>query len=435
MFQKIQSRFRKKVSDDENSVSVTQGKLKTRKTEITKKVLLSNTIICTVSCLVIGIVSYIVIYNSLIGAYQTDVKRLANIIASSVDPVEHEMFQPGDEKDPVYQKYYDYLHKMGQNEEIDYLYTLRKTMDGGLEFVLSNSIAEGEELIGLGYESYDKIEQAFAGELSADDNYTSDEWGSYLCGYAPIYNENNQVIAVAGVDLSAEAIKLRLSVAKKYCTIFFFLGTIISVITNVIMMRRVRKNFSIMNEKVENLANSDGDLVTELSIHSGDELELIASNFNFFIGKIRETIQNVNVTNKHFSESVEFTNEYFDTSLVEVEKVSASMQNLLASMEEIHSSTDSVRETLSLVFEYINNVCKDSESHSKEAKEIQERANQIHTKTEVSKKNTIDLIKKYSEVLTEKIEQSHSVYQVTELTNSIIDIAEQTNLLSLNASI
>ena len=45
------------------------------------------------------------------------------------------------------------------------------------------------------------------------------------------------------------------------------------------------------------------------------------------------------------------------------------------------------------------------------------------------------MINQYSDVLLQKLDQSQSVYQVTELTNSIIDIASQTNLLALNASI
>lgn len=434
MFQMMKNFFTKILSR-EDSKTATKGKIKTRKMEIAKKVLISNTILCTILCLIIGGVSYGIIYRSLISTYQTDAKRLAKIVADSVDPEEHESFQPGDENNPLYRKYYDRLVKMGENEEIVFLYSLRKTSTGGLEFVLSNSIAEGEELIGLEYDSYDKIEEAFNGKLTADDKYTVDQWGTYLCAYAPIYDANQEVIAVAGVDISADAIKARLARAKRDVIFFWVLGVFLSIITNILMMKRVSKNFAIMNEKVENLANADGDLVTELAIHSGDELELMASNFNFFIGKIRETIQSVKSTNKHFSESVEYTNDYFDTSLHEVEKVSSAMQNLLASMEEINSSTDSVNETLNLVFEYINKVYKVTEKHSNEAKEIQQRANKIHAESEFSKKTTVDLIEKYSKVLYDKLEQSHSVYQITELTNSIIDIAEQTNLLALNASI
>lgn len=410
-------------------------KMKTRKLSITKKTLLINTLICTVICMIIGVFSYRSSRAALMDSYCNDVKRLANIVASIVNPEEHETFQPGDELTPAYQVYYDFLHKLGQNEEIQYAYTIRKTDDGGLEFVLSSDIAEGEELIGLEYETYDKIDKAFAGEISADDSYNQDEWGVYLSGYAPIYNENNEVIAISGVDIEANAIQEKLNNSLIRISILCFFCVVFSFLMNLFIMNKLRKNFSIMNEKVSNLASADGDLTNEIMIDSGDELELIATSMNLFIGKIRNTILKVNETNAEISESSEETNAYFETSSEQVQEISGSMQNLLASMEEIQSSMDSVNETITFVYQYLEQVSADSERQSKEAGTIQERANGIRTASVKSKDDTLSLIQKYSDVLQEKLSQAQSVYQVNELTNSIIDIASQTNLLSLNASI
>lgn len=410
-------------------------KQKTRKLGITKRVLISNTIICIIACIIVGSVSCYLAQKSLMDSYRRDVKRLANIVASTVDPKEHESFQPGDESAPEYQVYYNFLHTLGQNEEITYAYSLRKTADGSLEFVLSSDIAEGEELIGLEYDSYDKIEEAFAGNTSVDDEFNRDEWGSYLSAYAPIFNENNEVIGVSGVDISATAIESRMSSLILRVVLVSVFAIMMSIVINIFMMRKIAKNFAIMGEKVANLANTDGDLTADLLIDSGDELELIANNFNKFTSKLRETISIVNDTNKDVSQGVEYTNEYFGTSTEEVKNITASMQNLLASMEEIHSSTESVNETISYVHQYLDQVTKDSEAQSKEASSIQERAKTIRSSSVESKEATLALIQKYSDVLSEKLEQSQSVYQVTELINSIIDIAQQTNLLSLNASI
>lgn len=410
-------------------------KLKTRKLSITKKTLLINTLICTIICIIFGVFSYRSSREALMESYRNDVKRLANIAASIVNPEEHETFQPGDELTPEYQVYYDFLHKMGQNEEIQFAYTLRKTDNGGLEFVLSSDIAEGEELIGLEYETYDKIDEAFSGVLSADDAYNRDEWGVYLSGYAPIYNASNEVIGVSGVDITANAIQEKIKDSLMRISILCFLCIVFSFLMNVLIMKQLKKNFILMNEKVSSLANADGDLTNEIVIDSGDELELVATNMNHFIRKIRNTMLKVNETNKEVSESSEAANAYFETSSEEVQEISSSMQNLLASMEEIQSSMDSVNETITFVYQYLEQVSTDSETQSKEAGIIQERANGIRTLSVKSKEDTLRLIQKYSDVLQEKLRQAQSVYQVNELTNSIIEIASQTNLLSLNASI
>lgn len=410
-------------------------KQKTRKLKIAKRILLANTLTCTVACIMVGGASCYLNKNALLDTYKANAKHLATIVASTVNSKEHDTFKPGDESTPKYQKYYDFLHTMAEDEEMQYAYTLRKNETGELEFILSSDIAEGEELIGLKYDSYDKIEEAFAGEVSVDDAYNKDQWGTYLSAYAPIYNEKNEVIAISGVDIRADAIRNRLFDSFKQITLLWIAGVGLSILVNILINRKVTKNIHAMNEKVQALANTDGDLTAELDITSGDELELIVSNFNQFIRKIRETIRNVNTSNQEVSSGVEYTNNYFSTSTVEIEKISASMQNLLASMEEIHSSTDSVNETVAYVYEYLEKVCKDSKFQSEQADNIQKRAIHARLASEQSKEEIISMINQYSDVLLQKLDQSQSVYQVTELTNSIIDIASQTNLLALNASI
>jgi hypothetical protein len=53
--------------------------------------------------------------------------------------------------------------------------------------------------IGEPYESYDKIDMAFAGKITMDDEPTTDEWGSYYSAFAPIYGKSGEVIAIIGI--------------------------------------------------------------------------------------------------------------------------------------------------------------------------------------------------------------------------------------------
>lgn len=411
------------------------SKLNKRNLKITQQVLILNTIICTIVCMSIGIMSYRGNHESLFHTFQEDAKRLAQIVSSNVNPQDQVSFQAGQEESEYYQAYHTFLHTFSSTEGIVYAYTLRKNEDGKLEFVLSSDVAEGEELIGLEYDTNEKIEQAFAGNVTADDTFTRDEWGVYLCGYAPIYDAQNNIVGISGVDLDAGMIKTKLTLLALKIVGICFVCMIGSIFLNLFVIRKLKTSFDLMSEKVKNLANSDGDLTNELEVSTNDELGELATNINEFIRKIRSTIQSVHTTNDAIVDGNDETNRYFNYSSERVHEISDAMKTLLSSMEEIQTSMDSVNDTVSYMYRYLENVCSNSEKQSKEAHMIQNRAHTTRQASVQSQKETVELIQKYTEVLKEKITQSKSVHQVTELTESIIDIAAQTNLLSLNASI
>lgn len=411
------------------------SKLNKRNLKITQWVLIINTIICTTVCMSIGIMSYYSNQEGLFHTFQEDAKRLAQIVSSNVNPEDQVSFQPGQEETEQYQKYHTFLHTFSSTEGITYAYTLRKTDSGQLEFVLSSDVADGEELIGLEYDTNEKMEQAFAGNVTADDTFTRDEWGVYLCGYAPIYDAENHVVGISGVDLDAGVIKTKLASLAVRIVGICFVCIIGSIILNILVIGRLKSNFDMMSEKVKNLANCDGDLTNEIEITTNDEFGELATNINEFIRKMRSTIQSVHTTNEAIVDGNNETNNYFNYSSARVHEISDAMKTLLSSMEEIQTSMDSVNDTVAYMYGYLENVCCNSEKQSKEAYLIQNRAQSTREASVQSQKETVELIQKYTEVLSEKIQQSKSVHQVTELTESIIDIASQTNLLSLNASI
>lgn len=61
----------------------------------------------------------------------------------------------------------------------------------------------------------------------------------------------------------------------------------------VVVINATMKNLHVVNDKVYDLANTDGDLTKMLDVKSGDELELIANNINGLVSFIRGIITNI----------------------------------------------------------------------------------------------------------------------------------------------
>src|SRR5207244_6946467 len=48
------------------------------------------------------------------------------------------------------------------------------------------------------------------GEAYADSDFSVDKWGTWLSAYAPIRDNRHQVVAMLGIDISAESVRLAL---------------------------------------------------------------------------------------------------------------------------------------------------------------------------------------------------------------------------------
>ena len=90
------------------------------------------------------------------------------------------------------------------NPNILYAYTMR-SHDDEVIFVVDSIVGEGEPA-DLG-EIYEEAEQVFsdyvatASEPWADEDFTTDEWGTVLSGYAPLFTSDGKLDGIIGIDM------------------------------------------------------------------------------------------------------------------------------------------------------------------------------------------------------------------------------------------
>lgn len=114
------------------------------------------------------------------------------------------------------------------NENLKFIYLLRKTDDIDKKIFIAdadtlallaeidgnqNGQLDDEEVPPQPGDEYDTsklpaLNAAFEGVATADYDLNTDQWGTFLSGYAPIYNQDNEVIAVLGIDVDVSDFNL-----------------------------------------------------------------------------------------------------------------------------------------------------------------------------------------------------------------------------------
>ncbi len=166
--------------------------------------------------IVILVVTFISYYYIFRNEFQANIQRrlisLTQTAALLIDSDEHERLKTrADEESQEYLRIKKVLQDIKQaNPDIRYIYTMRKTGQKNIwEFVVDAEDKESEEMSHIG-DSYDvsameEMKKAFACSIT-DKHFETDQWGTFLSGYAPIKDKSGRAVAIVGMDIVADTL-------------------------------------------------------------------------------------------------------------------------------------------------------------------------------------------------------------------------------------
>ena len=406
---------------------------KVRGLKLSIKITLTTMLIAIAASVLIGIISLNYMEDYLLNASRDKTMAMAESAANIIDADQIARIEAGDEGSEDHLKVLAQLQGFLVSEDIEYIYTMRQ-VDGVVQFVVDADTEEGAA-IGEEYETYDKIDIALAGESSMDDEVTTDEWGSFYSAFAPIVDDEGNVVAIVGVDCSVDSIDEKVADMTKTLVMVEVICVVAAFFISMIMGHVMARNVMKINRKMEELAGNEGDLTQEIQIRSGDEIENVANSFNSFMVKLRTMILSVKDSGDKLEDNTNQTNRELQEATEELNQISGALNGMTETMQETSESVTEIEEAAVSIKQMSEELYEKTMSGAEYADNVSETADEARKTCQSSKEQMSQIVGEMSQALNDTIEDSVKIDRIIELTNDIISISEQTQLLALNASI
>lgn len=406
---------------------------KVRKMKLSWKITITTMLTALAVSLLVSGISIRYMQNYLLNVSRSHTTSVAKTAAALLDGDKLIELQAGEEDTEVYQEILAQLQTFLLDEDVAYIYTMRKEGDS-VQFVVDADTEEGAA-IGEEYETYDKIEEAFKGEVTLDDEVSTDEWGSFYSAFAPVTDDKGEVLAIVGVDCTTDIIDEKVDKMVKTLLIVEFVCILAAFIISMVIGRLMARNVLTINRKMEELAGSDGDLTREIQIHSGDEIENVADSFNSFMEKLRRMMLSVKDNGEKLEGATNQTNQEIQEATDELNQISHTLNEITQAMQENGSSIAEIQDAALAAKSMSEDLYRQTKSGAEYADAVSRTAEQSMQTCQASKLQMSQVVGEISGTLAERIEASMEIEKIVQLTKDIINISEQTQLLALNASI
>ena len=410
-------------------------KQKTRKMHIRAKILIPVLVIMLLVSGSMGIFMYMIGDWALVNTGVEKSHLAASIASTMIDGDTIAECKSGSAGTETYTQALGELRDIKETCGILYMYTIYQDGDS-LFYGVDTDESEGQCQPGDVYDDDPApVMTALTGQDYVREYVVSNEYGNLISSYVPIHDSQGNVVAVLGCDYDGTDV-LRLGTTIKALTIgFTAVSLVIAGIIVAFCVNAITKNIVIINSKIYDLVNNEGDLTQKLEIHSGDELELISDNVNNLLEYIRTIMIRIsgNSTNLRGASQEVFTN--LKNAEMSITDVSATMEEMSAGMEETAASIVEITDAINDVYNAIEEINEKAGSSAAGAYQAMEKADSVYNDSIASQTHAKEMSTQLSVTVEDKIERSKAVNEIETLTDSILSIADQTNLLSLNASI
>lgn len=197
----------------------------------------------------------------------------------------------------------------------------------------------------------------------------------------------------------------------------------------------IRRNFRNVNTTIKELGSEDGDLTRKLSIHSGDELEILGNGLNNLLDRVQYIINNIAAGTDNINDSMISIGKVMDDADAKVTTINDNMNNMVAATEEIAASTATAYNEVSEFCQGTEKIAELTGKNAELAKKINRISEELAKYSDDAKTKAAQNYEIMSRNLATEDVNAQSVEKINSLSNDILAISDQTNLLAINASI
>lgn len=411
-------------------------KKKVRFLSIRQKFLMISGVAIVVVAMVIGAVSFMTLQSQMLTMAADKALAIGRLVEREIDADSLVDLKPGGEDSSFYKTTQNTLAQLKTLSGVKYLYTLYT--DGTTVFYgvdgdkSENCCAIGEEFS----ETYEFLSGVFArGENLAVASIEEDDGEPLITSYVPVIDSNGIMVGALGVDFDATGILAELNALKMQIILTAVIGCAVALVILFIATSRIVKSIGRVNDKLDELVSSDGDLTQALDVRTGDEMEVMGGLINQLLSYIRDIMLHISDN----SNSLTNTSNTMLRDMVDAKEgivdVSATMEEMNAAIEETAASVDHVTEAAGVMNTAVAEMVANAKKGAEYTGQINKKAQEIRAKAEEDQRDARRRSGEMADRAGEAMERSKAAAQIEILTGNILEIAEETNLLALNASI
>ncbi|MBE5935542.1 MAG: methyl-accepting chemotaxis protein [Lachnospiraceae bacterium] len=253
--------------------------------------------------------------------------------------------------------------------------------------------------------------------------------------YGGIFNENKEIVAILICEYSAESmIKSLEELSKTFNSVIIICLIVVSIILTVVVLSVVR-NINHINNKIYNLASSDGDLSQTLVINSKDEISYFAELLNkliLYIKNIMITIKDnsnrISCAVDNVSNNLEIVQKNMSDTDNKIENIDKSVSNMSELINNVNGVSEEVKDRVYEIIELLKTATKHVDS-------IKEQSANSSDNAKITREEANEKISSIQKKIIEKLEMSKNVSLIEDLAKQIIEITEETHLLAMNANV
>ena len=348
---------------------------------------------------------------------------------------QHISLKPGDEDTKLYQHLIESLRRVKEENGLNYIYTFTQSPDPTkVTFILDTDTKEPAK-IGEEYEMDDDLKAAFEGTPTYAKEFFTDEWGTFLSAYTPIYDEKGKVIAILGADISAENVfKLQANLRNRIL-LAILPGLIVGILISFLLANFITRPLLQLTAIFQEMAERGGDLTQRTNISRKDEIGKLSDSANKILGTIQQIVMNIKESVMELKHEAKGIRTSAEQSHLISQQMALAYSQVADGAEAQAASTEEVNKKASTINSHLRSLDQSFKNLAKETLNSQKATDQGIGDLNSVTEQMYTMAKQIRETMNLVSHLEGNSQKIEEMSAMIHQISEQTNLLALNAAI
>jgi methyl-accepting chemotaxis protein len=216
-----------------------------------------------------------------------ELKAVASVVATQINGDSLAVLKKGDETKAAFLSIRDQLLTIRKSHpDIKFVYTMKK--DGGkVYFSVDADYGNTDDAANIGDEYPETNPRMMEGfsKVSVDDDFTIDEWGSVLTGYAPIKDSKGNFVGLVGIDMDSERVIQKQNFIGDTIYLIIGIGILVAAVIIGIFSLTIIRDIKKLNYSATEISKGNSDVF--IDIKRKDEIGELANSFSRMIASLK----------------------------------------------------------------------------------------------------------------------------------------------------